>query len=318
MNPADLSGIRIFRDIAYVERGGPRQRLDLFLPERPDAVPLVIWIHGGEFRKGSKTQNVPLWLVEEGYAVASINYRLSPWVPQDGNVRAPSGLSAEGAMSDDAVERGVEPCSRLEALSGHAVFPAQIEDCKAAVRWLRASASQYGIDAGRIAAWGESAGGHLAAMVGTAGGIVSFDVGAHLGVSSRVQAVVDFFGPTDFLQMDAHRLPTGEVHDTPDSPESRVIGGPIQQNKDRVARANPITYVSSDAPPFLIVHGDSDPLVPHHQSELLESALAKAGVPVTFYTVKGGGHGRFTDPALSMIIRRFLGEQLRGARGKPG
>jgi len=324
MNPADLPGIRIFRDIAYVERGGPRQRLDLFLPaqstgaQQPSGVPLVVWIHGGEFRKGNKTQNVPLWLVDEGYAVASVNYRLSPSMPNDGNLLVLSGLGAEGITSDDAVEFGLGPSSRLEAPSGHALFPAQIEDCKAAVRWLRARASQYGIDAERIAAWGESAGGHLAALLGTTGGIVTFDVGAHLGVSSRVQAVVDFFGPTDFLQMDAHRLPTGRAHDAPDSPESLVIGGPIQENKDKVARANPITYVSNDAPPFLIVHGDSDPLVPHHQSELLESALTKADVPVTFYTVRGGGHGRFTDPAVPMIIRRFLGEHLRGARGKLG
>ena len=265
------TGTKVHVDIPYVARGGSQQQLDLFLLQAPgEGVPLVVWIHGGEFRTGSKAQNVPLWLLDEGYAVASVNYRLS----------------------------------------GQAVFPAQIEDCKAAVRWLRANARHHGIDAGRIAAWGESAGGHLAAMVGTSCEVNAFDVGGNLGVSSRVAAVIDFFGPTDFLQMDAHRLPAGLVHDSPDSPESLVVGGPIQENKSNVARANPITYVTKDAPPFLIVHGNADPLVPHHQSELLESALKAAGVPVTFYTVKGGGHGRFTDPEVPRLVRQFLATQF--------
>jgi len=265
------TGTKVHVDIPYVARGGSQQQLDLFLLQAPgEGVPLVVWIHGGEFRTGSKAQNVPLWLLDEGYAVASVNYRLS----------------------------------------GQAVFPAQIEDCKAAVRWLRANARHHGIDAERIAAWGESAGGHLAAMVGTTADVKALDVGGDLGVSSRVQAVVDFFGPTDFLQMDAHRLPAGLVHDSPDSPESLVVGGPIQENKSNVARANPITYVTKDAPPFLIVHGNADPLVPHHQSELLESALKAAGVPVTFYTVKGGGHGRFTDPEVPRLVRQFLATQF--------
>src|SRR4029453_11698699 len=100
-----------------------------------------------------------------------------------------------------------------------------------------------------------------------------FEVGAHLEHSSRVQAVLDFFGPTDFLQMDAQRLPEGMVHDAADSPESQLVGGPIQERRVEVARANPVTYVTADAPPFLVVHGDHDPLVPYHQSVLLVAAL---------------------------------------------
>ena len=133
-------------------------------------------------------------------------------------------------------------------------------------------------------------------MLGTTGDTKEFDVGENLGVSSRVQAVVDYFGPTDFLQMDAHRLPNGMVHDPPDSPESQLVGGAIQENKDKVAKANPITYVTKNAPPFPDLPRRRDPLVPHHQSELLEAALKQAGVPVTFYTVKGGGHGGFKGP----------------------
>ncbi|MFI5380793.1 MAG: prolyl oligopeptidase family serine peptidase [Tepidisphaerales bacterium] len=179
----------------------------------------------------------------------------------------------------------------MNRLSQHAAFPAQIQDCKAAVRWLRQNADEYSLDPDRFAAWGSSAGGHLAAMLGTTGDTKEFDVGDNLTLSSRVQAVVDYFGPTDFLQMDAHRLPNGMVHDAAQSPESLLVGGAIQENKEKVARADPITYVSRNAPPFLICHGDADPLVPHHQSVLLEAALKKAEVPVTFYTVKGAGHG---------------------------
>jgi dipeptidyl aminopeptidase/acylaminoacyl peptidase len=121
---------------------------------------------------------------------------------------------------------------------------------------------------------------------------------------------VDYFGPTDFLQMDAHRLPDGMVHDTPDSPESRLVGGPIQDHPDRVARANPVTYVDISCPPFLIVHGDRDPLVPYHQSILLATALRNAGCNVTFYTVAGGGHGHFQDPQVGELTEQFLRTHL--------
>jgi len=143
--------------------------------------------------------------------------------------------------------------------------------------------------------------------------VTEFEVGENLAVSSKVQVVVDYFGPTDFLQMDTQRLPDGQIHNTPDSPESELVGGPIQENKENVARCNPITYVTSDAPPFLIVHGDRDPLVPYQQSILLVEALQKAGVDVTFYTVEGAGHGGFTDPRVPELTKTFLANQLAGA-----
>jgi acetyl esterase/lipase len=261
----------VHRDLAYVSGGHARQKLDLYLPVGKGPWPLLVYIHGGAFRAGDKADGPPLEHLAEGYAVASINYRLSQ----------------------------------------HALFPAQIEDCKAAVRWLRANATRYGLDPERFAVGGASAGGHLAAMVGTTGHVPELDVGENLDVSSRVRAVVDFFGPTDFLQMDAHRPPNGMIHDAPESPESQLVGGPIQENRDKVARANPITYVTPDAPPFLIVHGDQDPLVPHHQSELLAAALEKAGVPVIFYTVEGGGHGGFQDPKVPELTKEFLAKYLR-------
>jgi acetyl esterase/lipase len=270
-------GAVVHRDLAYVGDGHERHKLDLYLPKDGKNLPLIINIHGGAFKMGSKDAGVPVEYLTKGYAVASINYRLSQ----------------------------------------HAVFPAQIEDCKAAVRWLRAHAAEYGLDPNRFAAWGSSAGGHLAAMLGTTGDIREFDVGANLNQSSRVQAVVDYFGPTDFLQMDAHRLPNGQLHDPADSPESLLVGGAIQENKAKTTRANPITYVSKDDPPFLICHGDADPLVPHHQSELLEAALKKAGVPVTFYSVKGAGHGRFNDPKVLELTQEFLAKYLQPAKPAP-
>ena len=180
-----------------------------------------------------------------------------------------------------------------------------------AVRWLRANAETYRLDPNRFAVWGSSAGGHLVAMLGTAGEVAEFEVGENLKMSSRVQAVVDYFGPTDFLQMDTQSLPDGLVHDAPDSPESQLVGGPIQEHKDRVARANPITYVSKDDSSFLIIHGDQDKLVPYHQSVLLKDALEKAGVPVTFYRVEGGGHGWFRDPKVPELTKAFLEQHLK-------
>ena len=277
-SPQPHTAATVHYDLPYVTRGHFRQKLDLYLPKAeppaplsaPLSAPLIVWIHGGAFRVGDKGGNVPLEYLGEGYAIASLNYRLSQ----------------------------------------HALFPAQIEDCKAAVRWLRAHAQEYNLDPGRFAAWGPSAGGHLATMLGVTGHVEAFEVGAHLDHSSRVQAVVDYFGPTDFLQMDAHRVPGGQIHDTPDSPESELVGGPIQENPEAVAQANPVTHVRSDAPPFLVVHGDSDPLVPHHQSELLVAALEAAQVPVTFYTVVGAGHGGFTEPQIPVMTREFLAQHL--------
>ena len=271
MRPRIPEGTVVHRDVPYVTGGHERQKLDLYLPNGGSMLPLIIWVHGGAWLAGDKADRPPLDYLADGYAVASINYRLSQ----------------------------------------HAIFPAQIEDCKAAVRWLRANADKYNLDPNHFGARGESAGGHLVAMLGTTGDSNTFDVGENLTVSSRVQAVVDCFGPTDFFQMDDHRLPDGMVHNTPDSPEAKLIGGPIQENKEKVAKANPITYVTKDDAPFLIIHGDADPLVPHHQSELLEIALKNAGVPVSFYTVKEGGHGNFKDPNVPELMKEFLAKHLK-------
>lgn len=270
-------GVKTIRDVAYVEKGHERQKLDLYLPEKSDIlVPLVIWIHGGGWQGGSKEGCPPLrqGFVQRGYAVASLNYRLS----------------------------------------GDAVFPAQIEDCKAAIRWLRANAKTYGIDPDRFGVWGSSAGGHLVALIGTSGDETAFDVGAYSNVSSRVQAVCDYFGPTDLTQMDVRAVPGARLkHDDDRSPEACLIGGPVQENKAKAARANPITYVSTNAlPPFLIVHGDIDPVVPFSQSELLFDALKKAGGNVHLHCIKGAEHGKgFGGKDVTERVNAFFDRWLK-------
>lgn len=262
-------GTKAFRDVKY----GPhdeRNLLDVYVPtDAKGPLPLVIWIHGGGWRNGAKGNGGPaIGLLKQGFAVASINYRLS----------------------------------------GHAPFPAQIEDCKAAVRHLRAHAREYGVDPERFGVWGSSAGGHLTALVGTSGDVKSLEgeVGDDRGTSSRVQAVCDWYGPTDLLQM-------GGSHDNADSPESLLIGGAIQENKEKVARANPITYVSADDPPFLIMHGTSDPVVRYNQSELLAAALKQAGVACTLVPLDGAGHGgpEFQTPDVQQQIAEFFTKHLK-------
>jgi acetyl esterase/lipase len=271
--PMDLTGVKAMRDLEYAKVGSKSLLLDLYVPEKADApLPLIVWVHGGAWRAGDKANCPAKGQLKRGYAVASINYRLSQ----------------------------------------EAIFPAQIHDCKAAIRWLRAHAKENNLDPKRIGVWGSSAGGHLVALMGTSGDVKELEGDeGNLDQSSRVQAVCDWFGPTDFLQMAAHMLPDAKMpHDTADSPESKLVGGPIQENKEKVAKANPITYVSKDDPPFLIMHGDKDPLVPHHQSEILTEALKKAGVEVTFKTVEGAGHG-FGGPEVMKLVEEFFDKHLK-------
>ena len=202
-------------------------------------MPLIVWVHGGAWKGGDKSNCPARRFVPMGFVVASVNYRLSQ----------------------------------------HAIYPAQIEDCKAAIRFLRANAKTYNIDPARIGAWGASAGGHLVALLGTTGDDKQFDKGPNLEQSSAVQAVCDFFGPTDFAKISD--FPSTMKHDAPDSPEAELLGGPIGEKTEACKLANPISFITRKDPPFLIVHGDKDPLVPHNQSQILYDALKAAGVEAT-------------------------------------
>lgn len=263
-------------NLPYVENGHERQVLDLYVPNAgiagSESKPLIVWIHGGAWRAGSKNRHPALPLIREGFAVASINYRLSQ----------------------------------------HAIFPAQIHDCKAAIRWLRAHADQYGYDASKIGVWGSSAGGHLVAMLGTTAGVKELegDLG-HPDRSSRVQAVCDYFGPANLFTMNADATIKGPIdHNAPDSPESKLIGGPVPENKAKADAASPITYVTKDDAPFLIVHGDLDPLVALKQSVDFHAALEKAGVDATLNVIKGGKHGGFREPEIVASVIEFFKKHL--------
>ena len=246
-------------------------------------VPVVLYIHGGAFLMGDRRHLPPPLdrldlfdrLPREGFAVASADYRLS------GEVR----------------------------------FPGQLHDLKAAVRWLRARADELGINPLRIAAWGESAGGHLAAMLGTTSAHPGTDGAVGLtGASSAVGAVVDWYGPTDFAAMDRHAPPdSAMVHDDPGSPESILIGAPVQERPDLVLAADPATWAGPDAPPFLIQHGTRDRLVPFGQSVHLDAALRAAGGRCVLLPVDGADHvfdGHDDDEALLAPILRFLRDEL--------
>lgn len=261
-------------DLPYAATENPRQRLDLFLPKNREAgkkLPVLVFIHGGAWQAGDKAQGrgqVMRFVAEGKCAGVSAGYRLSQ----------------------------------------EAKWPAQIHDCKAAIRWIKAHAEGHGLDAERIVVWGSSAGGHLVAVLGTSAGVEEMDgkIGPHTDRDTKVAGVIDFFGPTDVSKMDAQRLPGGQVHDTADSPESKLLGAPVQTVPDKVKSANPLTYVDKFDPPFLMVHGDKDPLVPHGQSELLEAELKRAGVANELYTVKDGGHGGFRDAEVARKVEAFL------------
>ena len=252
----DWSGFKIIHDIRYVGEGHERQSLNLALPikrKRNNPLPVIAFIHGGAWRAGNKNSGLNRlheFLKSGEYVGVSIGYRLSQ----------------------------------------HAKWPAQIHDCKAAIRWVKANAKKYNLDGNRIAAYGTSAGGHLVAMLGTSAGVPELDgsLGLHTEQSTAVRCVIDCFGPTNFLRM--NDFDSRIDHDALGSPESQLIGGEIQKNKKLTLAANPISYVDKGDAPFLIMHGTKDMAVPYNQSVILHRALKSAGVSSAFLTVKGGGH----------------------------
>ena len=247
-------------DVAYANTS-VTQKLDLYLPPGEGPHPVVVNIHGGGFKLGDKSmvdQALAQTLLDSGYAVASIDYRLS----------------------------------------GEAIFPAAVFDAKAAVRFLRANAATYKLNPDKIAAFGQSAGGNLASMLGTSGDVAEFD-DPSLGnaeTSSRVQVVIDWFGPNDFAQMDAQAKAQGcsssdQTHNAADSFESLYLGVAVPDAPELVQQANPMTYISPDDPPFLIQKGDSDCTVPIENTKMLADALAEAGLEVEYDLLAGVGHG---------------------------
>lgn len=275
---------RKWLDIAYAS-ASPAQQLDIYLPDEDDGpFPVILNIHGGGWIGGDKAYKQVLSMLEgleRGYAVVAINYRLS----------------------------------------GEAIWPAQINDCKGAIRWVRANADQYRLNPDKIAAWGGSAGGHLSALVGTSGDVKALEDLSQDNPeeSSRIQAVVNWFGPTDFLKMDEY-LKASEVtkpmaHSTPDSPESKLLGKNLEDAPELVKEADPGTYISSDDPPFLIQHGTEDNLVPYQGSVLLARKLGntlgydKVSLEL-FPDTRHGGPAFGSEENLERIFR-FLDKHLK-------
>jgi len=241
---------------------------------------LVIWIHGGGWKNGSKKtghlpNRLPAIVKTGNYMGASIGYRLS----------------------------------------NEQVWPAQIHDCKAAVRWLRANAKKYGIDPERIAVWGSSAGGHLASMLGVSSKNKDLEgtIGTHNNQSSHVSAVVNFYGPSALLTMNNN--PSKIDHNSANSPESQLMGYPIQENKELTQKASPLSYASLDAPPFINFHGTKDSLVPYNQSKVFHQALVDQSVSSVLITLQEGGHSMPKHFTQEFVIP-FLDYQLIG-KGKP-
>jgi acetyl esterase/lipase len=252
---------RKFLDIPYASISSS-QKLDIYLPETGEGpYPVLVQIHGGGFEFGDKRDiHLQPFLegIHKGYAVVSINYRLS----------------------------------------GEAIFPAAVEDVKAAVRWIKANSVAYHFDNHRIAACGGSAGGNLAAMIGVTGKTSDFDnpLLGNIEFSSEVHAVVDWFGPMDFLSMDDQLFANGfghGDHNEQNSPETRYLGSPNKEIPEKVKLANPATYIHPGIPPFFIQHGNRDPLVPVQQSinfhKGLESVLNEDNLQ--FEIIQGAEHG---------------------------
>jgi acetyl esterase/lipase len=242
------------RDVQYGSAGDRALKLDVIRPkaERDRPRPVVVWIHGGGWRGGDKSSGLPLLLsLATGgeYVCFSVGYRLS----------------------------------------GEAIWPAQIHDCKAAIRWIKANTKKYNIDPKRIGVWGSSAGGHLVSLLGTSSDIKELEgQNGSPDQDTRVACVVDFCGPSDFPNFFS-RQPLGSKNAY--GAITGLFGGTVEEKKAEATIASPITHVTRDDPPFLIVHGTNDETVPFAQGETFHKALKKAGCDATFVKMEGGGHG---------------------------
>ena len=280
----DVSNIKKkWLDIPYANLS-PAEKLDIYLPSEGDGLfPVIISIHGGAFMFGDKADeqlNPMLKGLNHGYAIVSINYRMS----------------------------------------GEAIFPANINDVKAAIRWVKANSVKYKFNLKRIALWGGSAGGNLAALAGTSGDVKELEDMSmgNANQSSKVMAVVDWFGPTNFLLMDEQLKETGNGkpdNNEANSPLSKVLGQKITEIPAIVKMANPESYITSDDPPFLIEHGTKDQFVPTQQSVIFFGKLKKilGKEKVKLHLLEGVKHGgkEFETPENLQIVFSFLDKILK-------
>jgi len=260
------------KDAVYARVDGRALTLDLYMPPGVAAPPLVVWVHGGAWTSGTKA-NAPTQFVEHGYAMASLDFR----------------------QSTDAR------------------FPAQVHDIKAAIRFLRASARRYGYRADRIAIAGSSSGGHLAALVGVTNGVSVLEgrEGDHLGESSSVQAILDYYGASDLTSILSQSTPYGLGVRRPAL--VRLLGAPPDEARTLAELASPVRHVDRGDPPLFLMHGDADPQMPPQQSVELQRAYAKLGLDVELHMLPGSKHGGsefFASPNLDAalaFLRRTIG-----------
>jgi len=248
----------VVRDVEYVPGGGIRNTLDVYVPKNaPKPLPTVLYLHGGGWTEGDKDgASYARELVKHGYAVVAANYRYSTQAP----------------------------------------FPAQLEDCKAAVRWIRANAGSYGFDPDRIGATGDSAGGHLTALLATTGGAKAYDKGPNLGQRSDVQAALVLYGPENLvyqtMKKDFEKVGVGK-----DKAQwafdcaSKLLGADPSKNLAKAKDASPFFHISAKTAPLMAIHGKEDVVVPYPQSVDFIEALKKAGVESKLILVEGMGHG---------------------------
>ena len=258
-----IEHIRFEKDVVYSEVDGHHLTLDIAYPDNLlEPAPAIVDIPGGGWQVVRKSVEDAISYAKYGFIGVSMTHRTSDM----------------------------------------AIFPAAVHDCKTVIRWLRANAQKYNINPDKIGVTGFSSGGHLATLLGTSGGDKYLEgTGGYPEYSSRVQAVVDHFGPTDFLRMNDKRLADFIDHFAPDSPESLFLGGPIKEKPELVRLANPITYIDPDDPPILIGHGENDGMVIMSQSELLFDALKKAGVTAEFIRVKNADHMYRPNPKEAVV-----------------
>ena len=257
-----LFQVQVQRDIEFAEIDGVKLLLNLHLPAGVEKPPLVMYIHGGAWLAGDRNSCGTCWVAKHGYAVASIEYR----------------------MSDEAL------------------YPAQIHDCKGALRWLRAHQDEYGYDATRVVVAGASAGGQLAALMGTTGGVDSLEgtTAGHADQSTLVQGVIDYYGATDFImrsknQPDKTEEPNGTVY--------KLFGGSVSDNIGLARSASASAFVDSSDPPILIFHGDKDPVVQLTQSARMKVVYEENKLDALLYIEMGKGHGwKRTDVETKRVL----------------
>lgn len=257
--------VRITRDVEYAKVGEHSLKLDLHVPGGVKSPTLVLWVHGGAWRGGSKKEVPIAALAASGFALASVDYRLSTVAP----------------------------------------FPAQIHDLKAAIRYLRAHAAEFGISTAKIAVTGGSAGAHLAALVGVTNGVKELEgnVGDALNQSSDVQAIVAFYGASNLTTILAQSTPHGLSVRVPAL--ELLFGGQPDAKPELARLASPVFHVDKSDPPLLWFHGDQDPQMPINQAHEMTGAYKKSGLPVTLEVVYGGAHGGklfYTSEQMQQVV----------------